>query len=147
VEAPGGVRPTATPGGERQGVGAVEGEAKAARCGSGVEARERFEGEHPRISWSPGRDGETPFAGYAPSEYRLKPWPHEALSGAWCPRIAGGPAGFEIEQVARPFGIDRAVEFTPVDPVARIGATPRWCWGHDRPWQEQACGRLGELLS
>jgi hypothetical protein len=114
---------------------------------SGAQARERFEGEHPRISWSPGRDGKAPFAGYAPSEYRLKQWPHEALSGAWCPRLAGAPAGFEIERVAGRFVIDRVAELAPADPVARVGATPRWCWGHDRPSQEQACGRLGEVFS
>jgi hypothetical protein len=53
----------------------------------GMASRERFEGEHPFVSCSPGRDGESQVEGYAPSEYRLKRWPHEALSGAWCPLL------------------------------------------------------------
>ena len=67
----------------------------------GVAHRERFEGEHPLVCWSPGRDGEIPNAGYAPSEYRLKPWPYEAQSGAWCPPVTGDHnEGFEVECVA-----------------------------------------------
>jgi hypothetical protein len=67
----------------------------------GAARRERFEGEHPLVRWSPGRDGETPDAGYAPSEYRLKPWPNEAQSGAWCPRLTGDHnPGFEVERIA-----------------------------------------------
>ena len=73
----------------------------AAQWVFGVAHRERFEGEHPLVCWSPGRDGEIPDAGYAPSEYRLKPWPNEAQSGAWCPRVAGDHnEGFEVERVA-----------------------------------------------
>ena len=54
-------------------------------------------GEHPLDSWSPRREGQTPLAGYAPSECRLKPWPIQALSGAWRPRTAGGrTAGFTV---------------------------------------------------
>ncbi len=77
--------------------GALVGEASAARCVFGDTARERFEGEHPLVSWPPGRDGESPDAGYAPSEYQLKRWPFEAQSGAWCPRSAGGQARFKFE--------------------------------------------------
>ena len=86
---------------DRQVVGAASGEADAALWVFGAARREWFEGEHPLVSWSPGRDGEIPDAGYAPSEYRLKPWPNEARSGAWCPRVAGNHnKGFEVERVA-----------------------------------------------
>ena len=90
----GGVRPGSTSAGD---LGALVGEASAARCVFGDTARERFEGEHPLVSWTPGRDGESPVAGYAPSEYPLKRWPFEAQSGAWCPRFTGGQARFKFE--------------------------------------------------
>ena len=103
VEAPGGVRLGAPEGGDRQDVDVPADDASTARCGSGASHREGFEGEHPLVSWSPGRDGETPDAGYAPSEYPLKRWPKEAQSGAWCPRFAGGrQTGFEVDGVAGP---------------------------------------------
>ena len=89
VEARGGVRPGSPEGRDGQAEGAAGGEAEAARWVFGAARRERFEGEHPFVCWSPGRDGETPDAGYAPSEYRLKQWPEEAQSGAWCPPIRG----------------------------------------------------------
>ena len=72
---------------------------------SGVAARERFEGEHPLVSWSAGREGKTRDAGYVPSECRPKRWPRKALSGAWRPRLTGGgDQGFEIggEDVRNP---------------------------------------------
>ena len=104
-------------------IGAPGGEATAERNGFGVDARERFEGEHPLVSWSSGRDGEIPVAGYAPSEYRLKPWPHEALSGAWCPRFLGGNAGFEVERIAGRSSAGQVAGLTPADPIAQIGAS------------------------
>jgi hypothetical protein len=63
--------------------------------------RERFEGKHPFVCWCTGRDREIPVAGYAPSEYRLKPWPQEVLSGAWCPPCDGDEhtTGFELERL------------------------------------------------
>jgi hypothetical protein len=97
VEEPGGVRPGSTSARDRQDAGALVGEASAARCVFGDTAREGFEGEHPLVSCSPGRDGESPDAGYAPSEYPLKRWPFEAQSGAWCPRFTGGQARFRFE--------------------------------------------------
>jgi hypothetical protein len=66
VEEPGGVRPGSPSARDRQDAGAFVGEASAARCVFGDTAREGFEGEHPLVSWSPGRDGESPDAGYAP---------------------------------------------------------------------------------
>ena len=89
MEAPGGVRPEATPALVRQVVGALTVEAKECGGVAGVAARERFEGEHPLVSWFPGRDGKTRDAGYAPPECRLKRWPIKALSGAWHPRLSG----------------------------------------------------------
>src|SRR5258707_6780014 len=74
VEARGGVRPGAAEGRNRQAVEARPVDAEAALWESGVAQRDRFEGEHPFVCWSPGRYGETPDAGYAPSEYQLKPW-------------------------------------------------------------------------
>ncbi len=89
VEAPGGLRPEATPSFAGPGVGPRT-EAKGAGDASDVAARERFEGEHPFVSWSPGRDGKTRDEGYVPSECRPKRWPAKALSGAWRPRRSGG---------------------------------------------------------
>ena len=89
VEAPGGLRPEATP----PDAGAEVGpwiEAKGSGEASDVAARERFEGEHPLVSWRPGRDGKAHDEGYAPSECRPKRWPTKALSGAWRPRRSGG---------------------------------------------------------
>jgi hypothetical protein len=57
-------------------------------------------GEHPFVCWSSACDGEILVAGYALSEYRLKPWPNEAQSGAWCPHIVGGHIGYSIECAA-----------------------------------------------
>ena len=89
VEARGGIRPAeAEEGCDRSGIGAPSTVARTTWCALGVARRKRFEGERPRISWSPGRDGEAPFADYAPSEYRLKRWPEEALSGAWYPPVS-----------------------------------------------------------
>jgi hypothetical protein len=40
------------------------------------------------------RERETPKGGYAPSEYRLKRWPIEALLGEWYPHFSTGEIGF-----------------------------------------------------
>ena len=91
----------------------------------GRRARERFEGEHPFVSWSSGHDGEIPNAGYAPSEHRLKQWPNEALSGAWCPRFSGGAIGFDIERVTeQPFHPAPSRTSSPPISVVTIGASP-----------------------
>jgi len=63
------------------------------------------------------------------------------------PPRCGRSDGFEVERVSWIDGIDRVAELTPADLVARVGATPRWSWGYDRPSQDQACGRLGEVYS
>jgi hypothetical protein len=89
VEAPGGLRPEATPSFAGPAV-APRNEAKGIGDASDVAARERFEGEHPFVCWSPGRDGKTRDEGYVPSECRPKRWPTKALSGAWHPRRSGG---------------------------------------------------------
>jgi hypothetical protein len=89
VEAPGGLRPEATPSFAGPAVGPRT-EAKGTGDGSDVAARERFEGEHPFVCWFPGRDGKTRDEGYAPSECQPKRWPTKALSGAWRPRLSGG---------------------------------------------------------
>ena len=73
----------------RPGVGPRT-EAKGTGDGSDLAARERFEGEHPFVCWSPGRDGKTHDEGYVPSECQPKRWPTKALSGAWRPRRSGG---------------------------------------------------------
>jgi hypothetical protein len=89
VEAPGGLRPEATPSFTGPGVG-PRSEARGTGGGSDVAARERFEGEHPFVCWSPGRDGKTRDEGYVPSECQPKRWPTKALSGVWRPRLSGG---------------------------------------------------------
>src|SRR6266545_2777085 len=115
VEEPGGVRPGSPSARDRQDAGAFVGEASAARCVFGDTAREGFEGEHPLVSWSPGRDGESPVEGYAPSEYPLKRWPFEAQSGAWCPRFAGGQARFRFELLTgRPDSAASRISSPPV---------------------------------
>ena len=87
-------------------------EASLARCRFGVARRERFEGKHPGITWFSGRDGETPFAGYVPSEHRVKRWPHEAQSGGWCPPPCGSerPTRFYFRRERRPDAAARPTE-------------------------------------
>src|SRR5262249_31703858 len=53
--------------------------------------------------WSSGRDGQAPSPGYAPSEYRLKPWTHEARLEGWCPCYQGASDGllFALDVAAR----------------------------------------------
>jgi hypothetical protein len=41
---------------------------------------------------------------------------------------------------------ERLAELAPADLVARVGATPRWCWGHDRPLQGRRARALGRGL-
>ena len=65
VEAPGGLRPEATP----PDAGAEVApwiEAKGSGGASDAAARERIGGEHPFVSWRPGRDGKASDKGYAP---------------------------------------------------------------------------------
>ena len=50
-------------------------------CSPKCPRRERFEGEHPCHSWS--QSMETPCAGYAPSNNRVKQWPQEAQIEGW----------------------------------------------------------------
>jgi hypothetical protein len=89
VEAPGGLRPEATsPDVAVEAAAWIE--AKGRDEASDVAARERFGGEHPFVSWHPGRDGKARVEGYAPSECRTKRWPTKALSGAWRPGCSGG---------------------------------------------------------
>jgi hypothetical protein len=47
---------------------------------------------------------------------------------------------------SRRIGTERLAGFTPTDLVARVGATPRWCRGHDRPSQEEGARALGRGL-
>ncbi len=148
VETPGGVRPEATPNHRPEVVGAFSGEADAVRWSSGVALRERFEGEHPGTSWSPGRAGEIPVSGYAPSEYPLKPWPHEALSGEWCPRIPGGPDGFELEKMAGQSDSDASRIASPLVRSRRRAQRPRSAIAGmiSRPLQKR-CGRMVGVFS
>ena len=44
---------------------------------------DRFEGEYPAPLWPRGRDAQALLTGYAPSKYRTKPWPPEALLEVW----------------------------------------------------------------
>jgi len=142
VEARGGVRPGAAEGRDRQAIEATLVDGEAALWESSVAQRERFEGEHPLVCWSPGRDGETPNAGYAPSEYQLKPWPIEAQSGAWCPRFAGDHTeGFEVERAAERSS-QRAVSRESTPSVHSRGLTHRAAGAivgvSNRPSQELA---------
>ena len=53
--------------------------------------RKRFGGEHLLFVWTRLTDGseaggpKSPPVGYAPPEYRMKPWPDEALIAGWFP--------------------------------------------------------------
>ena len=59
--------------------------------------RQRFEGKHPSNFWARAVTSESPRIGYAPSEYRTKPWPHEALIEGWFPPYGRGQSGFQVE--------------------------------------------------
>ena len=150
VEAPGGVRPATARFG-RSAVERLAREARAAGSTSTVAARERFEGEHPLVSWSPGRDGKTQVAGYAPSECRLKPWPNKALSGAWRARSAGQRTeGFEVERVEVGRSLPVVVVGEPlIGPFAWCDAsrTSALEYANIRPLRDLPCGRLGGVLS
>jgi transposase len=93
VEAPGGLRPEeAVP--ERDDVGEGDGGGCPRTPSRRAPARARFEGEHPDGPWSLRRERETPPRGYAPSEYRTKRWPAEALLGGWYPHPTTGESCF-----------------------------------------------------
>ena len=131
-------------------VGESRHEATSAGCKPAVAARERFEGEHPFVSWSPGRDGQTPNEGYAPSECRLKPWPTEAQSGAWRARIAGKRnEGFRFERVEAGRTLPAGVrEASLTEPFARSGASTSssLACARLRPLHEIARARGSSLL-
>jgi len=61
-----------------------------------VARRKRFEGEHPLNCWTRASAREFPRIGYAPSEYRTKPWPIEALIEGWFPLSRRGQCGFKV---------------------------------------------------
>ena len=126
VEAPGGVRPEATPAGDRADVGRSVEARRSGSMRSDVAARERFEGEHPLVSWSPGRDGKTHDEGYAPSEYRLKQWPNEGPIRSMVPPFCGRNAdtALTLERVAGPSAprAPRVAESPSPISVARSGA-------------------------
>ena len=124
VEAPGGVRPEATPT-DARGEVAPEIEAEEVGGASDAAARDRFEGEHPLVSWRPASDGNVRVEGYAPSECRTKQWPSKALSGAWHSRTAGGvPQLLFAQRRVRPENSphDPRTEVALTDSFARSGA-------------------------
>ena len=55
--------------------------------------RKRFGGEHPLSDWTRLTDGtravglKSPRVGYAPPEFRRKPWPQEAQIAGWSPTL------------------------------------------------------------
>ena len=146
VEAQGGLRPAAQQRSHLD-IGAATSDANTVRGRVGTSRRERFEGEHPASFWSPGRDGKTPFKGYAPSEYPLKRWPAEALSGGWCPAATGAHSSFRFERVAkRP----RPTSWTRVPPEPSRPPVHRPAGAHarisNRPLHESD-GRTPEVSS
>jgi hypothetical protein len=58
--------------------------------------RARFEGEYPCSSWLRSSRPEVPRIGYAPSEYRKKPWPEEVQIEGWFPLFAREQQGFDL---------------------------------------------------
>jgi hypothetical protein len=62
--------------------------------------RARFEGEHPWTSWPGGSCPEVPRVGYAPSEYRKKPWPEEVQIEGWFPLLAREHQCFDLVEDA-----------------------------------------------
>jgi hypothetical protein len=60
------------------------------------ECKRRFEGKYPLNQWPSRRDGQAPSAGYAPSEYRLKPWTQVAQLEGWCPSYQGARDGLSF---------------------------------------------------
>src|SRR5206468_13132302 len=87
-------------------------------AGPSLPPRARFEGEHPHRRWSSRRERETPKGGYAPSEYRTKHWPTEALLGGWYPHRTTGDAGFS-------FGWRTWCTRTDLWPTHRLGSSSR----------------------
>ncbi len=136
VEAPGGLRPEATPPDAVAEV-ARSIEAKGSGEASDAAARERFGGEHPLVSWRPGRDGKARDEGYAPSECRPKRWPTKALSGAWHPYCSGGlPVLLYAQRRVRPDCTPQHQRsgMTPTDSSARSGARR-----HGLSWRTTIC--------
>jgi len=62
-----------------------------------VDARDRFEGEHPERTWHHGRAVEALLTGYAPSKHPTKHWPPEALLEVWCSLLREAQTCFEID--------------------------------------------------
>jgi hypothetical protein len=62
--------------------------------------RARFEGEHPWTHWPGSSRPEVPRIGYAPSEYRRKPWSEEARIEGWFPPWAREQQGFDLVEDA-----------------------------------------------
>jgi hypothetical protein len=95
VEARGGVRP-----GEgskvKESVVALEDEGCSSNSGRDNSHRKWIEGEHPHNLWPLPCEKEAPKGGYAPSEYRTKQWPKEALLGEWFPRLSMGKNSFKV---------------------------------------------------
>jgi len=50
-----------------------------------------------KVSLVPKGSFEAQKSGYAPPEYRKKPWPKEALIEAWFPVVQGEQTGSRIE--------------------------------------------------
>ncbi len=75
------------------------------------QGRVRFEGEYPFEIWPWAQVTEVPRIGYAPSDYRMKPWPKEVLMEGWFP-LAGEPKGLDV--VRRANEADSQTRFDPV---------------------------------
>ena len=93
---------------------------------NGTTAVDRFEGEYPAPRWPCGRDAQALLTGYAPSKYRTKPWPTEALLEAWYSPSREVLPGFMLDEarVCRASGPKPHVAASPLPLVSR-GQLPR----------------------
>jgi hypothetical protein len=88
--------------------------------GADVAARERFEGEYPRVTWHHGRAVEALPRGYAPSKHPTKQWPPEALLEVWCSPFREARDCFEFDALKLDRRIaEQVVTWTHEPPATR----------------------------
>jgi hypothetical protein len=88
-------------------------------------AHDRFEGEYPASAWPRGRDAQALLTGYAPSKYRTKPWPPEALLEAWYSLSREVLPGFRFDVLASEWSSDPRLALPPHHQLASRGRLPR----------------------
>jgi hypothetical protein len=85
----------------------------------GVDARDRFEGEYPHVTWHHGRAVEAHESGYAPSKHPTKRWPPEALLEVWCSLCREARDRFDFAQIAEANLGEHTAMWTHAPPATR----------------------------